>query len=198
MGDVMERYMEACHLEDPIEKLAALMECADQEEDEMVCRQARYKLAVMFWNGEGTEQDKETAKELALSSAEMGMIQAMEFYARILREEGDIETAEEYEEKAAKNRLSDEELAKMESNIMKALQRMALEDEKEQENLNHEQEEKRTEQKNGPKPFGAIDVVLCAVIAAVLIFVFKFIFHIPFFLPWVIVTAALSLWVYKS
>lgn len=198
MGDVMERYMEACHLEDPIEKLAALMECADQEEDEMVCRQARYKLAVMFWNGEGTEQDKETAKELALSSAEMGMIQAMEFYARILREEGDIETAEEYEEKAAKNRLSDEELAKMESNIMKALQRMALEDEKEQENLNHEQEEKRTEQKNEPKPFGVIDVVLCAVIAAVLIFVLKFIFHIPFFLPWVIVTVALSIWVYKS
>ena len=198
MGDVMERYMEACHLEDPIEKLAALMECADQEEDEMVCRQARYKLAVMFWNGEGTEQDKETAKELALSSAEMGMIQAMEFYARILREEGDIETAEEYEEKAAKNRLSDEELAKMESNIMKALQRMALEDEKEQENLNYEQEEKRTEQKNEPKPFGVIDVVLCAVIAAVLIFVFKFIFHIPFFLPWVIVTVALSIWVYKS
>ncbi len=198
MGDVMERYMEACHLEDPIEKLAALMECADQEEDEMVCRQARYKLAVMFWNGEGTEQDKETAKELALSSAEMGMIQAMEFYARILREEGDIETAEEYEEKAAKNRLSDEELAKMESNIMKALQRMALEDEKEQENLNYEQEEKRTEQKNEPQPFGVIDVVLCAVIAAVLIFVLKFIFHIPFFLPWVIVTVALSIWVYKS
>ena len=198
MGDVMERYMEACHLENPIEKLAALMECADQEEDEMVCRQARYKLAVMFWNGEGTEQDKETAKELALSSAEMGMIQAMEFYARILREEGDIETAEEYEEKAAKNRLSDEELAKMESNIMKALQRMALEDEKEQEKLNYEQEEKRTEQKNEPKPFGVIDVVLCAVIAAVLIFVLKFIFHIPFFLPWVIVTVALSIWVYKS
>ena len=194
----MERYMEASQLEDPIEKLEALMECADQEEDEMVCRQARYKLAVMFWNGEGTEPDKETAKELALSAAEMGMIQAMEFYARILREEGDIETAEEYEEKAAKNRLSDEDLAKMESNIMKALQRMALEDEKEQENLNQEQEEKRTEQKKEPKPFGAIDVVICAVIAAVLIFVLKFIFHIPFFLPWVIVTAALSLWVYKS
>lgn len=198
MGDMMERYMEASQLEDPIEKLEALMECADQEEDEMVCRQARYKLAVMFWNGEGTEPDKETAKELALSAAEMGMIQAMEFYARILREEGDIETAEEYEEKAAKNRLSDEDLAKMESNIMKALQRMALEDEKEQENLNQEQEEKRTEQKKEPKPFGAIDVVICAVIAAVLIFVLKFIFHIPFFLPWVIVTAALSLWVYKS
>lgn len=197
MRDLMERYMEASRLEDPSEKLEALMECADQEEDELVCRQARYKLALMFWNGEGTEPDKETAKELALSSAEMGMIQAMEFYAGILREEGDIETAKKYEERAEKNRLSDEELAKLESNIMKALERMAHEDQKEQETVNHVQE-KKTGQKNEPKPFGAIDVVLSAVIAAILIFILKLIFHIPFFLPWVIVTAALSIWVYKS
>ena len=121
MDTIFERYMEICLMDDSMEKLAALMECAEQEEDESICREARYKVGIMFWNGDGTEENKEAARELIHSSAEMGFIKAMEFMIPILKAEGAMETAAKYEDYIGKNKLSEEEIAKLQDNIIRIL-----------------------------------------------------------------------------
>lgn len=106
------------------EKIAIMMECMELEDEEMLCRDARYDLAQLFLTGEGVDKDREQAIELLMSSADMGSIRAMEQVGALLIEDGIVEEGNAYLQKAKDNKLSDAELNQTVKNIQRALNRI--------------------------------------------------------------------------
>ena len=109
MSGIWERYVEVKRMEGGPEKLQYLMEFAEMEDDEMLCRGARAALGKMLWEGDGVTADKEEGRELLENALELGDLDAMHFLGGILIEEGDVEKGKEYistaERKQEENRL---------------------------------------------------------------------------------------------
>lgn len=106
------------------EKIAIMLECIELEDEEMLCRDARYDLAQLFLTGEGIDKDREQAIELLMSSADMGSIRAMEQVGALLIEDGIVEEGNAYLQKAKDNKLSDVELDQTVKNIQRAINRI--------------------------------------------------------------------------
>lgn len=106
------------------EKLAIMLECAELEDDVVLCRDARYDLAQLFLKGEGVDKDREQAMELLRSSADMGNIKAMEQIGLLLIEEGSLEEGSDYLQKNKANKLPDEELDQIAGNIARVFGRL--------------------------------------------------------------------------
>lgn len=122
--ELWKKYVDAKRHGDLDEKLTNMFECAEMEEDEILCRDARYDLGKLFLEGNGVEKDREQAIELLKSAADMGHIQAIELVGSMLIADGFEEEGNTYLKRAENNKLPEEELNKIADNIARMMKRM--------------------------------------------------------------------------
>lgn len=91
VDQLWDKYLDVRDSQNTEEKLAVLMECAEQEEDVTLTRVARHDLGFMYYQGKGVAQDKERGKVMMKSAADLGYGPAMNLYGQMLTHEGDWE-----------------------------------------------------------------------------------------------------------